>query len=359
VACGHDQPRCAAAVLGARCSCGGRRGARPCTVELVAAQFPGQRGGGVVQRQACVGQVVAAFGQRRGSSASAQGWSARAHAGPHGLQAAVVTGQQGMRVGRALEAHAWTATAAAPRAGLVRCEVGALVTLGPAPLGERRYVPLLGGSVQGPGLERQHRSRWRRLADQPQRRRAGDRRALRHRHARRRAGRGAEQRPAPWPGRGAGAAGGWRGGGAARVLLPHADALHHRCAGLGAPEQGDGHRRGPAPGARCCWTSTAGPDRSGPCGMLLAPMEGLLDHQPARRAITQRGRRRPLRVGVHPRHRPAAAGTCLHAHRARAAATAAAPPPACRCGRSCWAATPPAWPTTRRSWRRWAPKAWT
>lgn len=34
----------------------------------------------------------------------------------------------------------------------IRCEVGALVTLGPAPLGERRYVPLLGGSVQGPEL---------------------------------------------------------------------------------------------------------------------------------------------------------------------------------------------------------------
>jgi hypothetical protein len=34
----------------------------------------------------------------------------------------------------------------------VRCEVGALVSLGPAPLGERRYVPLLGGSVEGPEL---------------------------------------------------------------------------------------------------------------------------------------------------------------------------------------------------------------
>lgn len=34
----------------------------------------------------------------------------------------------------------------------IRCEVGALVTLGPAPLGDRRYVPLLGGSVQGPEL---------------------------------------------------------------------------------------------------------------------------------------------------------------------------------------------------------------
>ncbi len=34
----------------------------------------------------------------------------------------------------------------------IRCEVGPLQTLGAAPLGERRYVPLLGGSVTGPGL---------------------------------------------------------------------------------------------------------------------------------------------------------------------------------------------------------------
>lgn len=34
----------------------------------------------------------------------------------------------------------------------VRCEVGALVTLGSGPYGERRCVPLLGGSVSGPGL---------------------------------------------------------------------------------------------------------------------------------------------------------------------------------------------------------------
>ena len=34
----------------------------------------------------------------------------------------------------------------------VRCEVGDLLTLGPAPLGERRCVPLLGGNVLGPGL---------------------------------------------------------------------------------------------------------------------------------------------------------------------------------------------------------------
>ncbi len=32
----------------------------------------------------------------------------------------------------------------------ITCEVGALVTLGDAPLGERRYVPLGGGTVQGP-----------------------------------------------------------------------------------------------------------------------------------------------------------------------------------------------------------------
>ena len=34
----------------------------------------------------------------------------------------------------------------------VRCEVGALVNLGAGPYGERRCVPLLGGSVSGPGL---------------------------------------------------------------------------------------------------------------------------------------------------------------------------------------------------------------
>ena len=34
----------------------------------------------------------------------------------------------------------------------VRCEVGALVTLGPAKYGERRYVPLGGGTVRGPEL---------------------------------------------------------------------------------------------------------------------------------------------------------------------------------------------------------------
>jgi hypothetical protein len=34
----------------------------------------------------------------------------------------------------------------------VRCEVGALVSLGPAKYGERRYVPLGGGTVMGPEL---------------------------------------------------------------------------------------------------------------------------------------------------------------------------------------------------------------
>ena len=33
-----------------------------------------------------------------------------------------------------------------------RCEVGALVSLGAAPTGERRYVPLGGGSASGPEL---------------------------------------------------------------------------------------------------------------------------------------------------------------------------------------------------------------
>lgn len=35
----------------------------------------------------------------------------------------------------------------------VRCDVDALVSLGAAPYGERRYVPLGGGNVQGPQLE--------------------------------------------------------------------------------------------------------------------------------------------------------------------------------------------------------------
>ncbi|WP_341888656.1 DUF3237 domain-containing protein [Variovorax sp. YR752] len=34
----------------------------------------------------------------------------------------------------------------------IRCEVGALVSLGAAPTGERRYVPLGGGTARGPEL---------------------------------------------------------------------------------------------------------------------------------------------------------------------------------------------------------------
>lgn len=34
----------------------------------------------------------------------------------------------------------------------IRCEVGALVTLGQGPYGERRYVPLGGGTARGPEL---------------------------------------------------------------------------------------------------------------------------------------------------------------------------------------------------------------
>ena len=34
----------------------------------------------------------------------------------------------------------------------ISCEVGPLVSLGPTPLGERRYVPLGGGTVSGPEL---------------------------------------------------------------------------------------------------------------------------------------------------------------------------------------------------------------
>jgi hypothetical protein len=47
-------------------------------------------------------------------------------------------------------------------------------------------------------------------------------------------------------------------------------------------------------------------------------MEGLLDHS-LRDVHHARGRHRPLRVGVHPHHRPAAAAAGLHPHRARAA----------------------------------------
>ncbi len=35
----------------------------------------------------------------------------------------------------------------------VRADVGPVVSLGPAPLGERRYVELLGGTAEGPGLQ--------------------------------------------------------------------------------------------------------------------------------------------------------------------------------------------------------------
>ncbi|MBI3369476.1 MAG: DUF3237 domain-containing protein [Burkholderiales bacterium] len=34
----------------------------------------------------------------------------------------------------------------------IRCEVSGIVTLGPTPQGERRYVPLGGGMVEGPAL---------------------------------------------------------------------------------------------------------------------------------------------------------------------------------------------------------------
>ncbi len=34
----------------------------------------------------------------------------------------------------------------------IACDVGPLVSLGPAPAGERRYVPLGGGTVRGPEL---------------------------------------------------------------------------------------------------------------------------------------------------------------------------------------------------------------
>lgn len=46
----------------------------------------------------------------------------------------------------------WPAPPALLPMAQIRCEVGALVSLGPAKYGERRYVPLAGGSVAGPEL---------------------------------------------------------------------------------------------------------------------------------------------------------------------------------------------------------------
>ena len=46
----------------------------------------------------------------------------------------------------------WPAAPALLPLTQVRCEVGALVSLGAAKYGERRYVPLTGGTVSGPEL---------------------------------------------------------------------------------------------------------------------------------------------------------------------------------------------------------------
>ena len=46
----------------------------------------------------------------------------------------------------------WPAAPALAPLTQVRCEVGALVSLGAAKYGERRYVPLTGGTVSGPEL---------------------------------------------------------------------------------------------------------------------------------------------------------------------------------------------------------------
>jgi hypothetical protein len=47
---------------------------------------------------------------------------------------------------------AWPAPPALVPLTQIRCEVGALVSLGVAKHGERRYVPLLGGTASGPEL---------------------------------------------------------------------------------------------------------------------------------------------------------------------------------------------------------------
>ena len=46
----------------------------------------------------------------------------------------------------------WPAPPALLPLAHIECRVGALVSLGPAAYGERRYVPLTGGSVSGPEL---------------------------------------------------------------------------------------------------------------------------------------------------------------------------------------------------------------
>ena len=51
-----------------------------------------------------------------------------------------------------MEIAAFPAPPALVKMTQVRCEVGALVSLGPAKYGERRYVPLGGGTVRGPEL---------------------------------------------------------------------------------------------------------------------------------------------------------------------------------------------------------------
>lgn len=50
------------------------------------------------------------------------------------------------------ETHAFPPAPALRPFTQVRCQVGALVSLGMGPHGERRYVPLGGGTVRGPGL---------------------------------------------------------------------------------------------------------------------------------------------------------------------------------------------------------------
>ncbi|MDZ7592577.1 MAG: DUF3237 family protein [Rubrivivax sp.] len=69
-------------------------------------------------------------------------------------------------------------------------EVGALVTLGAGPHGERRYVPLGGGTVSGPELKATVVARRCRLAGPARRRYARYPGALYHPHARRCAHRG-------------------------------------------------------------------------------------------------------------------------------------------------------------------------
>ena len=115
----------------------------------------------------------------------------------------------------------------------VRCEVGALVTLGAAKYGERRYVPLGGGTVVGPEL---NGTLVEGGVDWQVNRSDGVLDIAAHYVIRTDDGALVEvQSDGMRHGdrRGDGAPGRWRNGGPRRVLLPHHHAIHHRRAAVG------------------------------------------------------------------------------------------------------------------------------